>query len=100
MNIRKLEWSENVNVNRNVSLGGVSSGPNALGNNVDLDSIATMFDDIITQTAVTNLDIGDGRLMRTQQMTRNLMSLGQSHTGAVHGIPLPLDGIVIVTINE
>ena len=99
--IRKLEWSENVNVNRNVAIGGVSQGPKALGDNVDLDSIASMFDDIITNTSFTNLDIGDGRLMRVQQGTRGMLHMHQqSHTCVIHGIPAISDGTAIFLNNQ
>ena len=102
--IRRLEWSENTNVNRNVGLGGVSQGAQALGDNVDLDSIATMFDEMISNTPVNVLDMGDARLMRIQMATRNFAGMAQTHSGQVHGIPMhPLqitDGTKIVTVNE
>jgi hypothetical protein len=55
-----------------LALGGVSQGAAALGTGVDLDSIASMFDDMITNTGHTELDIGDGRLLRIQQSHRSL----------------------------
>ena len=98
---RKLEWSENTNVNRSVAMGGVSQGPAALGNNVDLDSIASMFDDMIASNNYTQLDNGDGRLMATQQSTRSLTGMQQSHTGRIYGIPNPalVEGIWFVLRN-
>ena len=98
--IRHLEWSENTNINRGVSLGGVSQGPAALGSNVDLDSLATMFDDMISHTQVTTLDMGDARLLRIQQSTRDLSTLGQTRTGQIHGIPMVTAGTKIMSINE
>ena len=102
--IRKLELDENTNVNRSIALGGVSQGVQALGNGVDLDSIASMFDDMITNTGHQELDIGDSRLLRIQQSHRTLMGSmggampGQTHTGVIHGIPLS-DISTIVTNN-
>ena len=101
---RKLEWSENTNIKRSMALGGVSQGAKALGTGVDLDSIASMFDDMITNTGHSELDIGDGRLLRIQQSHRSLMGSiqgmgGQTHTGAMHGIPMPLSNgnTIVVT---
>ena len=98
--VRKLEWSEHTNINRMVAIGGVSQDPKALGN-IDLESMASMFDDMITNTTHSDLDIGDGRLMRIQQATR---SLGQQHmqqlmppmsgSGAIIGVPMQHDGTI------
>ena len=82
--IRKLEWSENTNINRSLALGGVSQGAAALGTGVDLDSIASMFDDIITNTGHTELDIGDGRLLRIQQSHRSLCESLPARGGVTH----------------
>ena len=73
--MRQLEWSNTTDINRNISYGGVSQGVDAL-QGVDLGQIADMFDEILTSAPGNILDIGDARLLRTQQDARTLAKAG------------------------